>query len=178
MEVLVVKTASFFIVVLLAMPIPAAAGAKGNFYGFVKAEVTPQERCPIEFARTGIQDSESMPAWNKALVGSPEGDGRGHAGNVRYDVAFQARRDGVEALEIEWKALNAFDETLGTRQMTFEYKKPLDGGKKKYESEAGPRIAEGATKYRVRVLRAKFSDGTIWQADEVPPPPAAEPPKP
>src|SRR5262249_25618638 len=73
--------------------------------------------------------------------------------------------------------------TLGTRQLTFEHKQPLEGGKKEYESEAGPRIAEGATKYRVRVLRAKLSDGAIWKADEAPPPPtpvppASEPPKP
>lgn len=172
------KTALFWFVAMLAIPFPASAGAKGNFYGFVKAEVTAQDGCPLEFGRVGVQDSESMPAWNKAMVGSPEGDGSAHAANVRYDVAFRPRRDGVEAVEIEWQVLNAFDETLATRQMSFAYKRPLQGGRSKNNSEAGPRIAEGATKYRVRVLRVKFSDGTIWKADEIGTGTTAESPKP
>ncbi len=160
------KTTVLWSAIMLTVPLEAAAAAKGNFHGFVKAEVTPQGDCPVELGRVGVQDSESKPAWSKALTGVPEGDGSAHAGNVRYDVALRARRSGTEAVELEWQALNAFDEILGTRQMSFAYKKPLEGGRNKYESEAGPRIAEGATKYRVRVLRVKFSDGTIWKADQ------------
>ena len=156
---------------LLAAADQAVAGAKGNLYGFVKAETPVQEGCPIELKRVGVQDSESMPTWNKALVGAPEGDGSLHAATVRYDVAFRTRQGSIEAVELEWLALNAFDELLGRRQMSFSYEKPLSPDRTKRESEAGPRIAEGTTKYRVRVSRVRFSDGTIWaDTTEVPEP--------
>ena len=54
------------------------AGAKGNFYGWVRAQVTVDPSCPIEPKRVGVQDSNSQSVAGQVLTGPNVGDGRGY----------------------------------------------------------------------------------------------------